>query len=568
LTSASRPDLALQERIQRIQDGLVPPVIIKGQPAVTEKLTDLMSTLHVPGVSIAVIHGGTIEWAMGFGVTKTGGPSVTPDTLFHAGALSRLPTAMAVLRLVDSGKLDLDEDVNRYLKTWKVPENSFTDQAKVTIRQLLMNTAGITVRTFSGYDTYGPVPTLVEVLKGDKPANNDPVRADMVPGTKWRYSSGGYAVIQQVLEDVTGVAFPKLLHDGVLIPIGMSSSTYEQPLPKSYLTEAAIPSGRNGEPISRGMRTFPEMGAVGLWASPSDLARFAIEVQRSLIGKSGRVLSSAMAREMLAPGPELPSPFDMLATNQGLGPFVGGGPNHRHFSHISDNLGFKSILFAYNDGDGAIIMTNGENGLQIAIRLLQTIAHEYGWPDLQPRERSVAPIATSAYDKFVGMYDLSLGGALRIKKIDDKLIVRNASGREMQLYPESDTRYFMSAADVALVFNIDRNGEVIGATLDDGRSHASIRKIKEVTVDPKIFEGYVGRFQFNPTKFLILTREGDHLLMQATNQQRFELVPENEWEFVPNDFPAKVTFEVDEQGRASRLIWLQNGQTTVAIRTE
>jgi CubicO group peptidase (beta-lactamase class C family) len=72
-------------------------------------------------VSIAVIHGGKLEWARGFGVTKIGGPPVTPETLFQAASISKPVTTLAVLSLVQSGKLDLDTDVNQYLKTWKVP---------------------------------------------------------------------------------------------------------------------------------------------------------------------------------------------------------------------------------------------------------------------------------------------------------------------------------------------------------------------------------------------------------------------------------------------------------------
>jgi len=186
-------------RVQRIQDSIVPGTLVKGEPIQTRKLSDVMAELHVPGVSITVVHDGQIEWARGFGAASTGGPLVTPETLFQAASISKPVTAMAVLHLVQSGKLDLDTDVNQYLKTWKVPENEFNAKKKVTLRELLTHTAGTTVHGFPGYAAGAPVPTLVQVLNGEKPANTPAIRVDTIPGTNWRYSGGGYVIIQQLL---------------------------------------------------------------------------------------------------------------------------------------------------------------------------------------------------------------------------------------------------------------------------------------------------------------------------------------------------------------------------------
>ncbi len=238
-----------------------PAVIVKGEPAATAKLADRMAALHVPGVSIAVIHDGRIEWARGFGVTRSGGPPVTPDTLFQAASISKPVAAMAVLHLVQAGKLSLDTDVNEYLKSWKVPANSFTERRKVTIRELLTHSAGMTVHGFGGYAGGAPVPTLIEVLNGEKPANSPPIRVDIEPGTLWRYSGGGYVVVQQLLLEVTGEPFPKLMHDTVLAPIGMTRSTYEQPLPQNRMAEAATPYRADGELRSRWTARVSRNGA-------------------------------------------------------------------------------------------------------------------------------------------------------------------------------------------------------------------------------------------------------------------------------------------------------------------
>jgi CubicO group peptidase (beta-lactamase class C family) len=375
-TSSAQTPEAIEQRIQRIQNGIPPTVLVKGDPVSTTKLADRMAALHVPGVSIAVIHDGKIEWARGFGVTRIGGPPVTPDTLFQAASISKPVAAMAVLRLVQSGKLDLDTDVNQYLKTWKVPANNFTEHKKVTLRELVTHTAGLTVHGFAGYASDAPVPTLVQVLNGEKPANSAPIRVDTEPGTIWRYSGGGYVVAQQLLEDVTGEPFPKLMHDTVLEPIGMTRSTYEQPLPKSRLGEVALPYRADGQPVPGGPHVYPEMAPAGLWTTPSDLARYAIEVQKSLAGTSNHVLSEAMIRQMLTPG----------LNHQGLGPGVGGSANHPYFTHGGANEGYRCNLIAYNNGDGVVIMTNSDNGGELASEIQRSVAREYKWPDFQPAE--------------------------------------------------------------------------------------------------------------------------------------------------------------------------------------
>jgi CubicO group peptidase (beta-lactamase class C family) len=559
-------DPTLETRIQHIRDEILPPVVVAGlPPAPVTKLADLMAKSRVPGVSLAVIHDGAIAWARGFGVTHIGGPPVTPETLFQAPAIGRLLTAMAVLRQVDLHKVDLDADVNNYLKSWKIPQNGFTDQAKVTLRQLLSNTAGVTVPGFPGYTSDAPLPTLIQVLNGEKPAINQPITVDSIPGTRWRYSNGGYAVIQQLLEDVTGQPFVKLMRSSVLDRVGMSRSTFEQPLPKARLAaEAAIPFRRNGEAFPGGPFTFPEMAPAGLWTTPSDLARYVIEVQQSIVGKSNKIISSAMIREMLAPGTSIPS----QPVSQGLGPTIGGSSERRYFRLNGANGGFATVLIAYNQGDGAIIMTNGENGLDVATPLIRAIAHEYAWPNFRPVERNVVTLNPSTYDKFQGTYDLSSGGAFRIRKIDDKLTLIGPRGVATEMYPESNNRYFITTLDVEYVFNVLSDGEVSDGAIEGRNFHAEFKKVPEITFDAKLFDRFVGRYQFASGNAVTVTRDADRFFIQLDDQARVEVWAESEREFIPAQFPGKATFETDTDGRAFQLIWLQNGRTVTATRIE
>ena len=464
-TLAAQAPSTVEQRIERIQNGLLPAVLVKGDPVTTTKLADRMAALHVPGVSIAVIHDGKIEWARGFGVTREGGPPVTPDTLFQAASISKPVAAMAVLRLVEAGKIGLDTDVNQYLKTWKMPENSFTAKTKVTVRELLTHTAGLTVHGFAGYAFGAPVPTLVEVLNGEKPANSAPIRVDTQPGTIWRYSGGGYVVAQELVQDVTGEPFPKVMHDTVLAPIGMTKSTYEQPLPKSRMDEVATPYRGDGQPVPGGPHVYPEMAPAGLWTTPSDLARYAIEVQKSLAGKANHVLSAAMVRQMLTP----------VKDHQGLGPGTGGSAAHPYFTHGGANEGYRCNLMAYNDGDGVVIMTNGDNGGQLASEIQRTVAHEYGWPDFAPEERSVTKVDPKTLDAYVGAYRDS-GMVFTVTREGDQLSVQLTGQPKFPVFPQSERKFFLKVVDAQIAFDVDAAGRATQLTLhQNGMDHVAKR---------------------------------------------------------------------------------------------
>ncbi|HUQ90745.1 MAG TPA: serine hydrolase domain-containing protein [Bryobacteraceae bacterium] len=225
-----------------------------------ENIAGRMRALHVPGVSIAVMEGGKIAWTAGYG------DKVNPQTLFQAASISKPVAAMAALLMAQNGNFTLDEDVNAKLKTWKVPDG------KVTLRMLLSHSAGMTVHGFPGYEVDAPLPTLLQILDGGKPSNSAPVRVDIEPGSKWRYSGGGFTVVQQLMMDRMGWAFPEILQRMVLGRIGMRRSTYEQPLPEGMRENAATGHDRNGNPIKGRWHVYPEMAAAGLWTTPTDLA--------------------------------------------------------------------------------------------------------------------------------------------------------------------------------------------------------------------------------------------------------------------------------------------------------
>jgi CubicO group peptidase (beta-lactamase class C family) len=373
-------------RIERVERGMPPLRRRDDEAPLRLDLVQLMRLFKVPGLSIAVIDDFKIAWAKGYGVKDVGSSEpVTVHTLFQAGSISKPVAAVGALSLVQRGKLALDEDVNRRLKSWQVPDNEFTALRKVTLRHLLSHSSGLPVHGFGGYAVDSPIPTAVQILNGEPPANSLPVRVTMVPGTEFKYSGGGYVLTQLLMIDVTGEPFPAFMRESVLDRMGMADSTYEQPLPPQRASQAATGTRSGGDPVPGRWHVYPEMAAGGLWTTATDLARFAIETASSKRGKANHVLSEAMTREMLTP----------QIAHRGLGFDVGSYGNLEEFGHGGDDDGFNAVLIMFADsGKGVAIMTNSDNGYRVMEYVVRSVAKEYGW-NYTPKPDAELPRPTS-----------------------------------------------------------------------------------------------------------------------------------------------------------------------------
>jgi len=355
-------------RVARVEAGLA-PVTLPGEEPVRMSLQRWMELYKIPGLSLAVFENNAIVWAKTYGVKEAGGSEpVALDTLFQAASISKPVTALAVLHYAEQGEWSLDANVNEKLISWQVPDNEFTKEQKVTLRRLLSHSAGLTVHGFPGYAVNEPLPTVQQILDGQKPANTGPVRVDIVPGTQTRYSGGGTTVVQLMMVDQLKKPFPQIMRETVLAPLGLTNSTYEQALPPALTAMAATGTYASGKSIEGRWHVYPEMAPAGLWTTPSDLARIAIEVSKAKAGTSTRVLSQAMAKQMLT----------KQSTSFGLGFQLEDGTDE--FGHGGSNQGFQSFLTAFADsGSGVAMMANSDNGFLLFERLLPSVAAEYGW---------------------------------------------------------------------------------------------------------------------------------------------------------------------------------------------
>jgi len=362
------------------------PVFAPG-PVSAAEIDALRKQFNVPGVSVAVIKDFKIEWARGYGVmdAATNAP-VTTDTLFQAASISKTIAAMASMKAVQNGRFALDQDVNTILKSWKLPGGEYTKEQSVTPRSLMSHTSGTGDGFgFPGYNPDAPLPTLPQILDGQAPSNLRSVRLERPPLTGFKYSGGAVIIQQLALMDAVGRPFADIARDWVLAPIGMANSTYEQPLPAARQKQAALAHNRTGARMDAPWHVYPEQAAAGLWTTPTDLAMFLIEVQKTLAGQSTRVLTRASMLEMVTPVGVGPFAVGFQVTKQGEG---------WYFGHGGSNWGFQCNMIAHRiKGYGLVVMTNGDNGGPLMQALMRGIQQAYKWDVYdQPIPRTYGPI--------------------------------------------------------------------------------------------------------------------------------------------------------------------------------
>ncbi len=341
----------------------------------TDPLTieQMLAYFRVPAVSVAVIRDFRLDAARAWGVADVAtGAAASPATLFQAASISKPVAAMASLKAVEGGRFGLDQDIATILKSWRLPGHPFEGGAPVTPRTLLSHTSGTGDGFgFPGYDPEVLRPMVTQILDGEPPSNVRPVRLVRPPLTAFHYSGGGSLIQQLALTDAVGQPFVDLMNAWVLGPLGMTDSSFDCPLPADLEARAARAHDRFGQAMGARFHLYPESAAAGLWTTPGDLAKVVIEVQRTLAGRSARVLSQRTMQEMVTPvgvGPYAVG-FAVAQTGEGW-----------YFSHGGGNWGFQCRLIGHRArGYGAVVMTNGDNGTLLVPEIVDRVARAYRW---------------------------------------------------------------------------------------------------------------------------------------------------------------------------------------------
>lgn len=488
LANPASRDPDSEQRIRRVEAGL--PAVTQNERSLQLSLSQWMQALAVPGLSIAVIDDFRIVWTKGYGVTTPGphGASITPGTIFQAASIAKPVTALAVLRQIEQGRMDLDADINVYLKSWTLPQSDLQAGESVTLRRLLAHAGGITPGGFAGYDQTAPTPDITDVLDGVRPASNAPARVLTKPGTEVAYSGLGYTLLQVALEDRMQQPFEAILQETVLQPLGLRDSTFEQHLPEALRARAAPGHLGIGAAVEGGWRLHPELAAAGLWTTPKDLASLIIDVAKSRRGDKGRLLSSDLTRQMLSPQRD----------GMGLGLVVREDGAHGHFAHSGGNTGyFAHFEMLADTGQGIVIMSNSDAGQALASLLIASVANEYDWPlpdrrqvvgvraerlfaqyDRVANQRVKIDVDPTVLARYAGRYQLTSELVFDITIVDGQLRVRLGDQPQFPLFAESPSKFFLEVVDAQITFTVDASGSPTGLVLHQGGKDQQAARIE------------------------------------------------------------------------------------------
>lgn len=432
-----------------IERGLLPPTIIEGEPGF--HLADRMAHHGVPGVSIAVIEDAEVQWVSHYGVMDLDERRPVDDsTLFNIGSLSKAVTAVTILSLAEDGLIDLDAPVNDQLRSWSLPENEFTLEAAVTPIRLMNHSGGVVFSPPYNYPA-DALPTLKQILNGEPPARNAPVRVDRVPGSGFQYSNAGFTVLRQLAEDVTGRPFAEIVSERVFDPIGMSHSSIQAPLPPAMLTDAAMGHRTDGTPDADYRRWLPNVAAGGVWTTAADYAAMVIELQRALRGEPGLVLEPSSVELMV-------QPHD--APQYGLGVFQrGGGEEATYVGHLGDGPGFVAgFVMDLVGGRGMVVLTNGLGGISLVREIARSVEKVENWPDILPEAHVPVTLDDRELDELAGRYQMGFD--------EEVVLVRQNRSLWLETFDMPSVKLF-AVGDGKLVCR-ERTGDIEYERASDG----------------------------------------------------------------------------------------------------
>ncbi|MFD6511139.1 MULTISPECIES: serine hydrolase domain-containing protein [unclassified Bacillus (in: firmicutes)] len=322
-------------------------------------IKERMKHYNVPGLSITLIDHGQISSTENYGILEVGSDkNVNIDSIFSACSISKFLTGMLVMKLTEQGILDVDEDINKKLVSWKVPENDLTKNKRVTLRNLLSHQSGIIdpENSFIELNLVTEVPSMVELLEGKTLYCKNPIEVKYEPESEFHYSDAGFCIIQQLIEDVTGRPFHRVMNELIFEPLRMKNSKLNTTPLEMDRNDFSCGHNRNGELVNGKYPIYPYPAASGLWTTSLDLAKLVLELINAVKGESKVGISANIAKEMITP---------QRGKNwTGLSVFLEGSKKELEITSLGWGVGFQCMMVAFPYLEkGAVIMTNAELGV-------------------------------------------------------------------------------------------------------------------------------------------------------------------------------------------------------------
>lgn len=414
-------------------------------------IIDRMKFYKIPSVSLAVINNGKIEWAKTYGYADIEMKRLAnKKTLYQVASITKSVNGLGILKLVQEGKLSLTSDIRNYLKSWTFPDNELSKNKTITLKNLLSHTAGLSVHGFIGYAVNDSIPTISQILNGERPANNEPIKPVYQINEHFEYSGGGYTVIRKILDDNISSNYDSLMTALVLKPLKMTNSTFSQPLSSRYVNYA-YGTDKEMQTLKGKYYTYPEQAAGGLWSTATDIAKFILSIQKDLKGSTNSLLNKGLTKEMLTP----------VLNNYALGFGIVEKGGEKYFWHEGESYGYNAMYYgSFTTGKGVVILTNAypNNGQPFIQELLNSVAITYGWKDFyNPIKKKLAPVPDTLLTKYIGEY-YSENPQLKITISKNGNQLELTARRPEKMYAtKTDTFFLASSPNDSCVFSSSKN---------------------------------------------------------------------------------------------------------------
>ena len=387
-----------------------------------------MSAYKIPALSLAVIQQGEIEWAEIYtNADFPEGQDLDCSSIFQAASLSKPVTFLAALRMHAAGEIDLDENIQNYLEDYVIPEGKQTPENPVTFRNIFAHTSGITPGGYQGYAKDLPIPSDLDILRGNEGANTPAIEVVNPPNETLAYSGGAYTLAELALQDIYRDDFSNLMQKWILDPAGMKHSEFTQPLPDSKSDQVAKGHTQSGDMLDGGWRNHPEQAAAGLWSNSVDMAKFLIEIYKAYQGKSS-IFSQSDIESMLSDERD----------GQVYGFLLNRTGDDIAITHYGGNAGYRTgMTMSLTTGNGLVYLINSDNGGALGNELLLSASAVYDWQHFKQTQATRKQVSTDVLKELPGKYkwnnqvDLSI----RYDEKDNRISLIFPNGDEYKLTP-------------------------------------------------------------------------------------------------------------------------------------
>ncbi|MCB0667547.1 MAG: beta-lactamase family protein [Saprospiraceae bacterium] len=358
------------ERKVQLEQGIREQVKFLGEAEVLNSIMDRLSAYNIPALSLAVINEGKIDWSDTY--QNANFTKISPlncSSIFQAASLSKPVTFLAALRMQAAGRIDLDKNIQEYLKDFVIPQGKQTEENPVTFRNIFSHTSGINPGGYEGYSRNVVMPSDLDVLRGSAGVNSPAIEVIAPPNETLAYSGGGYTLAELALQDIFNEAFPDIMQKWILAPVGMDHSEFTQPLSALDSIRAAKGYTQSGAVIEGGWRNYPEQAAAGLWSTSVDLARFLIEIYEAYQGNSS-ILSQSQIRSILSDERD----------GHVYGFLLSRSEDDLTITHYGGNAGYRTgMTISLTSGNGLVYLINSDNGAALGNELFLSASQVYDW---------------------------------------------------------------------------------------------------------------------------------------------------------------------------------------------